>query len=108
MEKSVYFYFNTKLMRFRFILEIILIKLLKVCGETTTEQAKCSAKCGGTVCDGKCGTNSSSCNGLVDSYWKVINSRKSFDDLYSKQELTFKGILTRVICCYFYCIFYKI
>ncbi len=69
---------------------------LKVCGESTTEQNKCSSRCGGTVCDGKCGTNSSSCSGLVDSYWKVINTRKSFDELYSKQELTFKGILTRV------------
>ena len=48
------------------------------------------------VCDGKCGTNSSACSGLVDLYWKVLNTRQSFDDLYSKQELTFKGILTKV------------
>ena len=63
----------------------------------TSEELKCSSKCGGTVCDGKCGTNSSDCSGMVDSYWKVLNTRKNFEELYGKQELIFKGILTKLM-----------
>lgn len=68
----------------------------EICG-IQNQDSKCDEKCGGTVCGGKCGSNSSECNGLVDSYWKVINTRKSFDDLYSKQEMTFKAILTSLM-----------
>ncbi len=62
----------------------------------TSEKQRCSAKCGGAGCDGKCGTNSSSCSGLVDTYWNVIEIRKKFDEMYNKQELIFKRILTKV------------
>ena len=43
-----------------------------VCGAITNELEKCSPVCGGSGCDGKCGTNSSQCSGLIDSYWKVV------------------------------------
>lgn len=67
-----------------------------VCGEQTSDSNRCSAKCGGVVCDGKCGTNSSSCSGLADSYYKVINARQNFEELYNKQEQVFKRILTKL------------
>jgi ABC-type transporter Mla subunit MlaD len=69
-----------------------------VCGgELTNERNKCSAKCGGAVvCGGQCGTNTSSCSGLVDSYWNLVNTRAVFDELYAKQEQTFKKILTKL------------
>ncbi len=62
----------------------------------TSEKNKCSAKCGGAVCDDKCGTNTSSCSGLVDSYWNLVTTKTVFDDLYTKQEQTFKKILTKL------------
>lgn len=67
-----------------------------VCGDATTDDQRCSAKCGGSQCDGKCGTNTTMCSGLVDSYWQLAQIRDNFDDLYSKQEMIFKRILTKV------------
>ncbi len=68
-----------------------------VCGELTSESQQCSAKCGGAaVCNGKCGTNSSSCSGLVDSYWNLVNTKNTYDELYKKHELNFKQILTKL------------
>ncbi len=62
-----------------------------------SETVKCSPKCGGSTCDGKCGTNTSECTGLVDVYNNVLNARQKFEDLYNKQEQIFKRILTKVI-----------
>ena len=67
-----------------------------VCGELTNEKQMCPTKCGGAVCDGKCGTNSSICGGLVDSFWNLVNTKNVFEELYSKQETTFKKILTKL------------
>ncbi|CAF0857038.1 unnamed protein product [Brachionus calyciflorus] len=67
-----------------------------VCGELTSEVNKCSTKCGGALCDGKCGTNTSSCSGLSDSYNALVNLRHNFDDLYAKQETSLKKILTKL------------
>lgn len=67
-----------------------------VCGEITSEKEKCSQQCGGALCDGKCGTNTSSCTGLADSYHNLLNIRNKFDELYANHEMTFKKILTKV------------
>ena len=67
-----------------------------VCGELTSDSERCTAKCGGAVCDGKCGSNSSSCPGLADSYNTLKNLKTNFEDLYSKQETNLKKILTKV------------
>ena len=48
------------------------------------------------VCNGQCGTNSSSCGGLQDAYWKAVQIRQQFDSLYSKQEAILKNLLTKV------------
>ncbi len=69
----------------------------KVCGESPTEKVICTSKCGGSTCDGKCGTNTSECSGLVDVYNNVLIARQKFEDLYNKQEQIFKRILTKVI-----------
>ena len=63
----------------------------------TSEEQKCSAKCGGPLCDNKCGTNTNSCSGLMDSYYNLLAVKKTFDETYNKQELIFKKILTKVI-----------
>lgn len=68
-----------------------------VCGDVTSETQKCSDKCGGALCDGKCGSNSSSCSSLMDSFNSLVNSRKKFEDLFGAHELVFKRILTKVI-----------
>lgn len=67
-----------------------------VCGELTSDNERCSAKCGGAVCDGKCGSNSSSCPGLADSYNTLKILKNNFEDLYTKQETNLKKILTKV------------
>lgn len=68
-----------------------------VCGGRTSASEKCDAVCGGALCgEGKCGSNSSSCGSLMDSYLNLVNARKSFDELYGAQELIFKRILTKV------------
>lgn len=67
-----------------------------VCGELTSDGQRCSAKCGGAVCDGKCGSNFSSCPGLADSYNNLKNLKNNFEQLYSKQETSLKKILTKV------------
>ncbi len=67
-----------------------------VCGELTSETVKCNSKCGGSLCEGKCGTNTSQCNGLVDAYNSVLIAREKFEELYNKQEQIFKRILTKV------------
>ncbi len=69
---------------------------LVVCGEATNEVDVCGPVCGGAGCEGKCGTNVSACGGVMDAYWKVVNARKEFDDLYKKQESGFKKILTKL------------
>jgi hypothetical protein len=66
-----------------------------VCGGQTTFINQCHNKCGGAGCS-NCGTNTSECSGLVDSYWNVVNLRNSFNELYSKQESIFKKILTKL------------
>ena len=45
----------------------------------------------------KCGTNTNSCSGLMDSYYNLLAVKKTFDETYNKQELIFKKILTKVI-----------
>lgn len=67
-----------------------------VCGAETSMEEKCSAICGGAGCDGKCGTNTSSCSGLQDTYYNLLAVKKTFDEIYGKQELTFKRILTKL------------
>lgn len=69
---------------------------VKVCGAETSEVKICDPKCGGASCDGKCGTNSSSCSGLVDSYSNLVQVRQQFDNLYSQHESSLKRILSRV------------
>jgi ABC-type transporter Mla subunit MlaD len=69
---------------------------LAVCGGVTNENTKCSAECGGSDCGGKCGTKLGKCNGLVDSYWKVVEARDQFLKSYDEQEVAFKRILTKL------------
>lgn len=69
---------------------------LAVCGGITSNAEKCSPICGGSDCNGQCGTNISQCNGLVDAYWKVVTARQNFLELYNKQESAFKRILTKL------------
>ena len=67
-----------------------------MCGEVTSDSAMCDKTCGGAGCEGKCGTNTSSCSGLVDSYNNVLAIKDSFDTLYNQKETIFKRILTKV------------
>lgn len=67
-----------------------------VCGAKTSLEEKCSPVCGGAGCDGKCGTNSSLCSGLLDTYNNLLSVKQNFDEVFSKQELTFKRILTKL------------
>lgn len=67
-----------------------------VCGGQTNENQKCDSQCGGALCEGKCGSNSSSCGGMMDSYLNLLRVRKDFEDLYGSQEQIFKRILTKV------------
>lgn len=69
---------------------------LAVCGGLTNEETKCSEQCGGSDCEGKCGTKLGQCNGLVDTYWKVVEAREEFLKLYDEQENAFKRILTKL------------
>lgn len=68
-----------------------------VCGGVTNENVKCDSKCGGALCEGKCGTNTSSCSSLMDSYLNLLSVRSNFEELYSNQEQVFKRILTKMI-----------
>lgn len=69
---------------------------LAVCGAVTNEESKCSEQCGGSDCEGKCGTKLGECNGLVDTYWKVVAAREDFLKLYDEQENAFKRILSKL------------
>lgn len=65
-----------------------------VCGAEVNEAESCDPVCGGSGCKGQCGTNSSQCEGLMDTYWKIVEVRKTFLDLYKMKENEFKDILT--------------
>ena len=65
-----------------------------VCGAEISAAEPCDLTCGGSGCKGQCGTNSSQCEGLMDTYWKIVDVRKQFLDLYKTKENEFKDILT--------------
>ena len=59
----------------------------------------CSEKCGGSNCNGKCGSLDLSCreNGLVDTAAHFLNERQKFEESYQKKEQILRKILTKVI-----------